>query len=115
MFLDVGYHEICQEKILLIYAKNKYKIETLPVIHNVSMICCGLLYMLQYSSILAFFFEGESFSAHALSFNKPTTTPDTFFTPLRNVRYSTDSLTKAFLENSMLNGNLLPCEIFPGV
>jgi hypothetical protein len=82
------------------------------MIHKVSII--HAYFFERYSSILAFFFDGESSFAHALSFN-PTTTLNTFFTLLRNILYPTDSLSKASSENSMLNGNLLPCENFPEV
>src|SRR5581483_10625265 len=54
-----------------------------------------------------FFFEGKSSSAHALSFINPTTATTalkTFFTILRNVLYSSEALSRAFLLDSIERG-----------
>jgi hypothetical protein len=82
------------------------------VIHNIYANFLYNYFFKQYFSILAFFFDEESSFTHALSFNNPITTSNTFFTPLCNNLYFLDSLFKVSSENLMLNGNLLPYEIF---
>src|SRR6266542_2329220 len=68
----------------------------------------------RYSSILAFFFKGESSSAHALSFNKPTTTPKPF-SSYYIVIDILQNLCSKHLQKIQCIIILLPCEIFPRV